>query len=311
MNKFKKGFTLIELLIYAAMFAGASALLTGMLITVLKVQTKQALGNEASSQLTFVLETVNRLVRESSLIEKVYEGSYENVACALYCSVKLRMPNATEDPTIITAKNDSADNVVKVFLKQGGGEDIPLTNNKVIVTNLNFTANVVPGGNSILNIDASLKYNSPDPNLSVARSIRSAIGRASAATFDSDVTPSNNDSLSVGLSATRWKYGFFSSGLTVGPVGFGTAITQMTVYAQSINPPSVPAESTAYQSIIITGLSVSDKVYVNPGSDFAGNCALGSVRVSAADTLRIQYINPGVSSCDTASSVWNIVAIRS
>src|SRR3989338_5687028 len=112
------GFTLIELIIYIAMFAGASVLLTGMLVTIIKVQNRETSGNDVSIQLTFVLETVNRLVRESSLIEGVYEtdsnpalcldndpNNNSACACVNFCSVKLRMPDSAEneDPTIISS----------------------------------------------------------------------------------------------------------------------------------------------------------------------------------------------------------------
>lgn len=196
----REAFTLVELIIYIAMFAGASVLLTSMLITILKVQNREALATDVSSQLAFVLDTTNRLVRESSLIEKVYEGSNETAPCAKYCSVKLRMPKTSEDPTIVSS--DAAG----IYLKQGIGAATLLTNDKIIVTNLNFRADTVARGHSILSIDASLKYNSTDPKFLIVRSIKSAVGRVSAATFDDHLLPAGDNLSDVGQSpGKRWR----------------------------------------------------------------------------------------------------------
>ncbi len=227
MDSKKKGFTLIELVIYIAMFAGASILLTSMLITILKVQNREALGNDVSSQLTFVLETTNRLVRESSLIEKVYEGTDINSTCANYCSVTLRMPKTSVDPTIISSDANA------IYLQQGTGPKTALTNDKVLITNLNFKQDVVERGRSILNIDASLKFNSTDPKFAILRSIKSAVGRVSAAAFDGSIIPiavppaTSDNQYDVGVSGNRWRDGFFGRNLVIGGIS-GVGIDEDT-----------------------------------------------------------------------------------
>ncbi len=227
MNSTRRGFTLIELIIYIAMFAGASMLLTSMLITILKVQNREALGNDVSSQLTFVLETTNRLVRESSLIEKVYEGTNEATACSNYCSVRLRMPKTSDDPTIISSDVDA------IYLQQGTGPRTALTNDKVLVTNLNFKQDVVDRGRSILNIDASLKFKSDDPKFAILRSVKSAVGRVSAAAFDGSIIPiavppaTSDNQYDVGVAGNRWRDGFFGRNLVIGGIA-GVGITAAT-----------------------------------------------------------------------------------
>ncbi|MEE8131938.1 MAG: prepilin-type N-terminal cleavage/methylation domain-containing protein, partial [Candidatus Paceibacterota bacterium] len=70
MNKqSQKGFSLVELLMYIAIVGAAAALMTGVLTNVLKVQTRESTSNEVSNQLNFVIQTIQRLVRESSLID--------------------------------------------------------------------------------------------------------------------------------------------------------------------------------------------------------------------------------------------------
>ncbi|MEE8131935.1 MAG: prepilin-type N-terminal cleavage/methylation domain-containing protein, partial [Candidatus Paceibacterota bacterium] len=65
----QKGFSLVELLMYIAIVGAAAALMTGVLTNVLKVQTRESTSNEVSNQLNFVIQTIQRLVRESSLID--------------------------------------------------------------------------------------------------------------------------------------------------------------------------------------------------------------------------------------------------
>jgi hypothetical protein len=247
MNKFcKKGFTLVELIIYVAMFAGASVLLTGTLITVLRVQTRDAAGTDLSNQLAFVLDNVNRFVRESSLVEKVYEGTSEATTCANLCSVKLRMSNPEIDPTVITAKADAGDSgVVKIFIKQGASAEFPLTSKKIKVSSFKLKLDNIPGGHSILSVDASFQNNSTNPQLQITRSLKSAIGRVSAATFDDNLIPSGSG-FNLGQNAVpTWNNGYFN-----GSVGIGT--TNPTSKLQVVGLPVYANNAAA----IAGGLSV-------------------------------------------------------
>ena len=90
-RKSSAGFTLIELLLYSAILAVVGGMLTGVMITSIRTQNRDASTNEVTQQLDFVVGTVQRLIRESSLIESVYEGSTTTEACAQHCTIKLRI----------------------------------------------------------------------------------------------------------------------------------------------------------------------------------------------------------------------------
>lgn len=75
-----------------------------------------------------------------------------------------------------------------------------------------------------------------------------------------------------------------SSGATLGNV-FKNVMIQ-----QKLTPALVAANTTAEQTFTVKGLLLNDFVEVNKPSLDAG-VSIGNVRVSAADTLAIQYIN--------------------
>src|SRR3989344_109517 len=87
-------FTLIEILIYTGIFAIVGGMLTGILINATRVEQRESASAEVTSQLNFVMQTIQRLIRESSNIE-IEAGTATT-------TLKLRMADATKDPTCIT-----------------------------------------------------------------------------------------------------------------------------------------------------------------------------------------------------------------
>jgi hypothetical protein len=69
-----------------------------------------------------------------------------------------------------------------------------------------------------------------------------------------------------------------------------TTITRMYVIKQTLTPASVAANTTAEQTFSVPGLAVGDSIDINKASHQAG-LSIGNVRVSAANTLAIQYVN--------------------
>lgn len=221
--KLSGGFTLVELIVYVSIFSIVSVFLTGVLITSLDIQGKNVSRNEVNNQLSLVVNTTQRLVRDSSLIE--------DVSCASsYCSVKLRMANEDIDPTIIWGDETRK----KVYIEQGGVETA-ITNDNVTVDSLTFLKKEIPGGHSILQVDATISLIGETASTSSARSV---VARVNAATFDSDLIPGGTWSL--GLIGTKWANGFFSGNLSVD--GDITADGNIT-----INPPDPDTPQTVYR----------------------------------------------------------------
>lgn len=217
----KRGFTLVELLLYSAIVTVVGGLLTGVLVTSIRTQNKDASKNEVTQQLDLVLNTVQRLVRESSLIESTYEGSATTTACSQFCTLKLRMENTALDPTIIRSDANG------VYVRQGTStnEEVPLTSDEVVINTMLFNKIEVEGGHATVQIDATFSRNTSNTQLASTKSLQSAVSRVSAATFDSNLIPNTNNAFNIGQTSPdlRWQNLFLSNNLiTSGRIGIGT-----------------------------------------------------------------------------------------
>ena len=229
----KKGFSLIELLIYTGLFAVAAGLLTGITLTVTRVQTQESAGLEVTRQSQFIMQRIQNLVRESSLVEDGCEGKISSFSplpscpssqCAGdFCFLKLRTEVSGADPTYIYIPSETDG----VYLKQGNSEAVALTTDKVKVGMLKFSKIMNPGGHSIVNVDLTLNYNSTNPILSGAsKRLTSAVSRVSAATFDSNLLPNANNTLNIGAAGTTWKNILMADGTAASPAySFGLSST--------------------------------------------------------------------------------------
>jgi type II secretory pathway pseudopilin PulG len=212
------GFTLIEVLIYTVIFSVTSIFLLSILTTVTRTQLKQATQNEVNQQLSFVASTIQRLVRESSVIV--------NDAGVASTTLVLRMPSPAADTTKIYV--DAAKTAIYIEEVPNGsqsGTPLPLTTDKVIVDNFSVTKLENPGGLAVVQVDLSLTYNSDKPQVRVTRSWGSAIARISAATFDSSLVPNASTSpYDIGTGSALWRNLFLSGDASIaGTLGLGVS----------------------------------------------------------------------------------------
>ena len=241
LNKIK-GFTLMELLIYVGIFSIAAGLLTGVLFTVLKVQQKESSSTEVTQQLNFVMQTIQRLVKESSaIIVNSTSTDFSNDATTGTSQARLvlRMKDSGANPTTdkdpIVIWKDSSTNVIKMSEGIGSNQKISdLTNNRVIADKLEFMKLVQYPGHDTVSIDMQLTYNSNNIQEKFSRSLRSAIARVSAATFDSNLLPGSNNTFDLGYTGNTWRNAIFSGDLFVGGnVGIGTVTPNMPLSVES------------------------------------------------------------------------------
>ncbi len=206
-----KGFTLIEVLITTAIMAIVGSLMTGIFYTVTKVNQRETASGEVTSQLNFVTQTIQRLVRESSNIE-IEAGTATT-------TLKLRMADSVKDPTCIT--------FVSSTIRLAEGPDInnpenctsnvtDLTNNKVTVDSLNFKKFTQYPGHDTVSFDIAMTYNSQDPAAQVQRTLQSAIARVSAATFDANLLPGDT-SYTLGQVGSAWQNIIAADGTAANP----------------------------------------------------------------------------------------------
>ncbi|MDP1688802.1 MAG: prepilin-type N-terminal cleavage/methylation domain-containing protein [bacterium] len=218
-SKSGAGFTLIETLIYISIFAMVGGLLVNILVDSLKLNTEGQSTRAVTEEGRFVVETVKRLVRESSLID---------------------MSTTTPQGTLILRMNDSTKrdfvhvyaSGTKIYMAEGvigndGASSTPcssiiapvcalnaLTDDKVSVNSLSFRRFSNAPGNDTLQIDFTLSYNTSATSSKFSKAFQTGIARVSAAVFDSDLIP--NGSKSIGVSGQKWLDGYFSGDLNVG-----------------------------------------------------------------------------------------------
>ncbi len=209
--KNKEGFTLIELLIYAAVFSVSAVFLVNILTAVTETQVRQTSINEVNRQISFVSDTIQRLARQSSLID--------NTPGQATSTLMLRMASSSVDPTLIYADASSTG----IYLKQGTSTAVSLTNDKVTVGDFSVTKFENSGGFSVVQVNLTLTYNTSDPRAEISKSWQSAITRVSAATFDSSILPNADGTYDLGGTTAKWNNGYFANNLQVsGSIGLGT-----------------------------------------------------------------------------------------
>ncbi len=201
MDNSRHGFTLVEMLIYTSIFVVMAMAFLAILGTFTRIDTAQQATSEVANQANFVVQQVRRLVAASSYFEVKGAGSDE---------LWLYPQGYTVNPTKI-AKSGSA-----ITLSEGGASAAPLTTGKVTVDALSFAKYANPPGPDVVQIDLTLSYVNPATAEKGTRSFRTAVARVSAATFDTDLVPSSDNFIDVGLAGTRWKNGVFAGGIGIG-----------------------------------------------------------------------------------------------
>jgi len=205
-KKIRGGFTLVEILIYTAIFAVSAVFLLNILTSTTRIQIRQSSQNEVNQQITFVASTIQKLVRDSSMIQ--------NEAGVSSSTLMLRMPSSSLDPTKIFVDASST----AVYVQQGTGLAIALTNDKVSVGNFSVTKFESSGGLAVVQVDLALDYKTTNPQAKFTRTWRSAISRISAANFDYSIVPNANNSYDFGNSSNNWRDAYFG-----GSIGLGTS----------------------------------------------------------------------------------------
>ena len=227
MNNMRKGFSLIELLIYVSILGVISVLFIGILTTSTKVQVHEVALAEVGNQANFVLQTIQRLVRESSVIEEaitddpgtpvVNEGNNLDTLATEVAYVKLRMKAEDRDPTCISLGSDK---IIYVMQGRGGNpQDCKnLAPSGAIITSkvevpihptngpgLLFSRTANPPAHDILEVSLTLNHSTSNPGAVFSKTLDTAIGRVSAATFDSDLIPATGNPRSIGQGIARWQ----------------------------------------------------------------------------------------------------------
>ncbi len=199
---------MIEFVVFVAIFAVTAIFMVSILTTVTRTQLRQSSVNEVNGQIAFVSNTIQRLVRESSLIAN-------NDGVASTTLVLRRSSSALDTTKIFVDSGMTAIYLQEIDQNGVTSTTVPLTSDKVKVTNFSATKYQTPGGAAIAQVDFTLDYNTVNPAARISRSWRGAITRVSAATFDSGLIPTSDGTLNLGSAVTKWNNGYFSNDVSI------------------------------------------------------------------------------------------------
>jgi len=197
----------------------------GILNSTIRSNQAEVANNEVTTQLNTVLTDIQNQVNQSSNLE-VYP-SVTNLASPTSTGsfLKLRMNSSSTDPTCIYLASST------VYMAQGPdptnasqcnqSSATALTTSQVLANNLTFTQITVPGGHASVSISLQITYNSSNPAFAISKTLQSAIGRVSAATFDDNLLPNADNTFDIGQIAPnlRWRNGNFAGTVTIGTAG--------------------------------------------------------------------------------------------
>lgn len=184
------GLTLLELLIFVGIFSMIIIAFMAVFTTISVINLRSSSATEVASQTQFLLQTIQYYVGQSSAVDITADTATT--------TLKLRMQNSAIDPTIISLSGST------VTLQQGGGQVKNLTSGKVNVTSLQFTRRTNPPGHDSVAVAFVVEYNTSNLKQQFVQSFNSAVSRAAAATFDSNILPTTGG-LDVGITATPWR----------------------------------------------------------------------------------------------------------
>ena len=197
LNVYKAGFTILELLIFSAIFSLVAITFISILISVTRVQLRETASAEVNQQSQFVMQTIQRYIEESSIIETPPDVPVD--------TLKLRVNPSVDTPGSFALAEIYLDEITpqggtgKIYIiPKEGASPQPISSDRVIVTNLTFTKRTHPGAHDSVDINLELHFKSPNPQKQFEQLLQTSVARVSAATFDSDLNPTTSSVFSIG-----------------------------------------------------------------------------------------------------------------
>ena len=147
------------------------------------------------------------------------------------------------------------------------------------------------GGHASVRVDMALTINS-NSQFAVTRSVQSAIGRVTAASFDSNLLPNVDNSFDIGSATYAWQDGIFDGTLTVaGNVGIGTTTPANKLKVVTANSVTTAISTNGYIEDVSGNASGN---YVSSHSWTIGSDSIGifTANGSAGENVRAWGIGP-------------------
>jgi type II secretory pathway pseudopilin PulG len=145
----KNGFTLVELLLYISISATVLLVVVSLLALVIKGQIKNQAITEVEQQGGVIMDIITANIRNADSVISPGAGEASD-------SLVLAMPDTDRDPVIFDSYNRT------IRITEGQGDPVPLSNSRVLVSDLNF-ANLAPEDiPSSVRIEFTLEHINPE-----------------------------------------------------------------------------------------------------------------------------------------------------
>ena len=325
------GFTLVELLIYSAVFAGVSLTLAYFLTTFLKVSGYQASASEVANQANFILQKIEHEAANASTVAVNDTGDDEADGTLGSPYAKLVMKTKAENgadgsdaasPVSIWRDATTGD----VMMKIGNQPAAALNKSTVKANALTFTKVSTPPGKDVVLVGLTLEYQSPTPAERISRQFALGIGKASAAAFDTQLTP-NATTLDIGSSIKKWRSLYLSQDATIDgslaltTLGTNTANNSISFMKQgliTVNPPSIGANSSTTVTLgtsggtpitNFVGVLPSDRIFLTPHPDFEDGLWYSGAN-TGTDNIYIKIRNSTGGSINAPGHPWSYLIVR-
>jgi len=288
-NKRILGFSLIELLVYIGILTIVVGFIVGIFITTIKIGSKETSSTEVTSQINYVSQTIQRMVKEASVID-IPAGVSTS-------TLKLRTSSLSTDPTCIYLSSGTIKIAQGAF--PSGSENCAststnLTNSKIIVDNLIFTKLTSYPGHDSVAFQIQMSSNTSSTENRSTKVLTSSIARVSAATFDSSLLPGNANTYDVGQSGSYWRriiladgsagspafsfnsdldMGLFRAGTDI--LGFSTGGTQRMVI-DALGNIGVGVSSPTSKLDVAGDINASGNINTAPSGSWCGLCGDGA-----------------------------------
>lgn len=122
----KRAFTLVEVLLYMSIVSVLILIMSAFLFLLLQGKTKFSIISEVNDQGLRATQTIAQTIREANSITLPAQGANGQV-------LTLAMTDGAKDPTVIDSGGTN------LQIKEGLGATTPITNSRVVVSNLSFT----------------------------------------------------------------------------------------------------------------------------------------------------------------------------
>jgi type II secretory pathway pseudopilin PulG len=203
-------FTVFELVIFGALFSIISIVLVTVLVSILRVQARQSAAAKVNQQSVIFLQKIQGLVEQSSAIEIPSDTPTS--------TLKLRMASSSGDPTYLYLQSGTV-----YFREMEIGSAQPWTSPEVNVSSLTFTKRANARGHDSVAVSFTMQNNTQNLQQQFVQFLQTSVARVSAATFDSNLVPSANNTWKIGTAAQDWQSINNTIYFSGGNVGIGVA----------------------------------------------------------------------------------------